>query len=73
MFLFSSFRTRRKIKREPLNNNGITLTISITAEGFPGSYDPEACAKMASKKLDELVELGGYRPGSVQTCDVILG
>lgn len=45
---FSSYKTRGKMKWEPLNNNGFTLTISIMAERFPGPHDPEACVEMTS-------------------------
>lgn len=45
---FSSFKTRGKMEWDLLNNNSITLTISIMAEGFPGKHDPEACVEMTS-------------------------
>ena len=45
---FPSFKTKGKMKREPLNNNGFMLTLSIIAEGFPGPHDPEDCVEMTS-------------------------
>lgn len=62
---FSSFKRRGKMKWESLNNKGITLTISITAEGFPGPHDPEDCVEMSSSlvshgqssKLNKLVAI----------------
>lgn len=71
LFFFFFLHNKRASGTGALDNNGFMLTLSITAAGFPGPHDPEACVEMTSSLVSHsqssrLSQAGGDT-GEVQT------